>query len=375
MPTPLPMRTWVEIDPAALAHNARSARTAAGGAQVMAVVKADGYGHGLATATRALAPEVEAFGVATLDEALAVRAVVGTDTPVLTFGALLPDEREPALRANVSVTVSALEEARAYAELATRIGIKTRAHLAVDTGMGRVGFLADQLTAAAAELKCLPGLEIEGLATHFPSADEDPEFTRDQITRFVALRQATGIAPRWTHLANSAGVQGFGAAGGNMIRPGLMLYGVAAQTNAEAALRPALEWKARVTLVRDLPTGASVSYGRRFVATAPTRVATLAVGYGDGYPRHLSGNGAEIVIGGRRCPLLGRVTMDQIMVDVGACPRPPSPGDTATLIGGAGGQGHAITVAELATRAGTIPWEILTGITPRVARVPIPSDS
>jgi alanine racemase len=374
MPTPLPRRTWVEIDPSALRHNAKIARDFADGAAVMAVVKADGYGHGLAEVTHALAPVVDAFGVATLREALAVRQIVGSGTDVMLLGALLPDERESALRSNLSVTVSGTDEARAYSELATKIGAKARVHLAIDTGMGRVGFIENEFAAAVPLLSTLPGIEIEGLATHFPSADEDPEFTRGQITRFAALRDSASTTFRWTHLCNSAGVLGFGAAGGNLIRPGLMLYGVAPSPDQKADLKPALAWRARITLVRDLPAGSGISYGRRFVTADPTRVATLAVGYGDGYPRHLSGNDAEVLIGGRRCPLLGRVTMDQIMVDVSEG-KPPLPGDTATLIGTTPGHGDAITASELANRSGTIPWEIFTGIAPRVAREVIPDNS
>lgn len=374
MPTTTPRRTWVEIDPSALRHNAEISRDLARGAAVMAVVKADGYGHGLTEVTRALAPAVEAFGVATLREALAVRQIVAPGTEVMLLGALLPDEREPALRADLSVTVSGTEEARAYSDLAKGIGSKARIHLAIDTGMGRLGFMENEFAAALPLLSALPGIEIEGLATHFPSADEDPEFTRGQIARFTALRDAAGIAFRWSHLCNSAGVLGFGAAGGNLVRPGLMLYGAPPSGEQKSDLRPALAWRARITLVRDLPAGTGVSYGRSFVTAAPTKVATLAVGYGDGYPRHLSGNDAEVLVGGRRCPLLGRVTMDQIMVDVSNT-EPPSPGDTATLIGTAPGHEDAITASELADRSGTIPWEIFTGIAPRVARVVIPDDS
>lgn len=367
MPDSLPRRTWVEVDPEALRHNARAARALAGGAAVMAVVKADGYGHGLAEVTRALAGEVEAFGVATLGEALEVRGIAGPGVPVMVLGALLPDEREPALRAGLSVAVSGLDEAEAFSEIALDLGTAARAHLVIDTGMGRIGFLEPDFAAEGAGIAALPGLELEGIATHFPSADEDPAFTEAQIERFAASCAAEGLTTRWQHLSNSAGILGFGAAGGNLVRPGLMLYGVSPLPGAGADLLPAHRWCARVTQVRELPPGAGVSYGRTFVTSHPTRVATVAVGYGDGYPRHLSGTGADVLVAGVRCPLLGRVTMDQIMVDVGELPRPPVPGDAVTLLG-ADGDG-AITAAELAEKAGTIPWEILTGIAPRVRRV------
>ena len=367
MAADLPKRTWAEIDPSALAHNAGVARAMSDGAAVMAVVKADGYGHGLNEATRALLSEVDAFGVATLREALEVREITGPEVPVMVLGALLPDERETALRADLSVTISSLDEAIAYSELADELGTKARAHLVLDTGMGRVGFLEPDFAAEGAALAALGGLELEGVATHFPSADEDPVFTEAQIERFAATCATEGITTRWKHLSNSAGILAFGAAGGDLVRPGLMLYGVSPLPEHADKLRPALAWRVRITQVRDLPAGAGVSYGRRFVTEHPTRVATLAVGYGDGYPRHLSGSGAAVLIAGQRCPILGRVTMDQIMVDTNALDLAPAPGDIATLLGADGEE--LITAAELAEQAGTIPWEILTGIMPRVKRV------
>ena len=374
MPTDARLRSWVEIDPTALAQNARTARDmAGGGAEVMAVVKADGYGHGLEEVARALLGEVEAFGVATLDEALAVRRIAGSEKAVMMLGGLLPDEREPALREGISVTMSSVPEAEAYSSLAVTTGTEARVHLVVDTGMGRIGLLEEGAPEAARAIASLPGLRVEGMATHFPSADEDREFTAGQIRRFTGICEATGLSTRWVHLSNSAGVIGFGAAGGNLVRPGLMLYGVDPFRELADGIEPALSWRTRVTQVRDLPAGSGISYGRRFVTAAPTRVATLSVGYGDGYPRALSGSGAETLVAGRRCPLLGRVTMDQIMVDVGAVDPPPLPGAVATLLGHEGGE--EITAWELADKAGTIPWEILTGIAARVARVPVPGDS
>ena len=213
----------------------------------------------------------------------------------------------------------------------------------------------------------MPNLTISGFATHFPSADEDQELTKFQIDQFRTLSKRTELSPQWIHLANSAGILGFGKAGGNMVRPGLMLYGIPPVTASPHArqIHPTLEWKARITQVRNLPEGSGISYGQTFITPQKMKVATIAAGYGDGYPRNLSGTGTEVIIGNRRCPLLGRVTMDMLMADVSDLEVTPAPGDNVTLIGG---QNNPITVAELADKSNLIPWEILTGISPRVSR-------
>jgi len=362
-------RTWVEIDSAALIGNVILAREAAEQAAVMAVVKADAYGHGLAGVTSQISLQVDAFGVATLAEALTVREAVGTSSMVMVLGALLDEEREPALLSNLHVTVSSLHEAREYNELAVALGSSFPIHLVADTGMGRLGFLENEFVAAATQIATMPGLTIEGFATHFPSADEDQKFTENQARRFLDICRQTGLKPPWIHLANSAGIIGFGNAGGTMVRPGLMLYGIPPVAGSKYAdrLNPALEWKSRITQVRKLPAGSGISYGQTFVTTQETRIATIATGYGDGYPRSLSGTAAEVIIAGRRCPLLGKITMDMMMADVSHLETAPSPGDTATLIGG--DNDAPVTVVELAKKAGLIPWEILTGISPRVTRV------
>jgi alanine racemase len=362
-------RTWVEIDSAALTGNVSISRDASGGAAVMAVIKADAYGHGIAGVSRELCSMVDAFGVATLSEALTVRDTVGKGPMIMILGALLADERESAILSGLHVTVSSLGEARAYSDLASTMDATVSIHLVADTGMGRLGFLENEFAAAAPQISVMPGIVIEGFATHFPSADENPAFTEHQIARFLQICAQAGVTAPWIHLANSAGILGFGNAGGNMVRPGLMLYGISPVAGNKYAdkLKPALEWKSRITQVRNLPAGAGISYGQTFVTTRATRIATLAVGYGDGYPRSLTGAAAEVIIAGRRCPLLGRVTMDMMMADVSHLETAPSPGDTATLIGG--DNETPITATELAQKAGLIPWEILTGISPRVKRV------
>jgi alanine racemase len=229
--------------------------------------------------------------------------------------------------------------------------------------MGRGGFVADHLTEKLAQLERLEHLEIEGIGSHLPSADEDVEFTLKQFDRFHAIVQDLGGPARfqWLHLSNSAGLLGYDSGLCNLSRPGLMLYGVSPLPAFQGKLATVMTLKSRVTLIRTLPAGHGISYGRQFVTTQPTRVATIGIGYGDGYPRHVSGTGADVWIRGRRFPILGRVTMDQMMVDVTAG-ADVIEGDEVEIFGA------NIPVAEIAAKASTVVWEIFTGITPRVLR-------
>ena len=250
-----------------------------------------------------------------------------------------------------------------FDRLALAAGMRLKVHLAVDTGMGRGGFLPLDLPDALKALDVLENLEIEGIGSHLPSADVDDEFTRGQIECFRKVVDEIGGSARfkWRHLLNSAGLCGYDHGFCNLARPGLMLYGVSPLPGYQNGLATVMTLKSRVTLVRTLPAGHGVSYGRQFVTTRPTRVATVGVGYGDGYPLQVSGNGAEVFLRGRRCPILGRVTMDQIMVDVTAVEGVVA-GDEVEMFG------PNIPVSEIAGKAGTIVWEIFTGITPRVTR-------
>lgn len=338
---------------------------------LIGVIKANGYGLGAVPVARALTGEVKMFGVATLDEALELRAA-GIQTPILLLGARVPEERETVVANGFVPCISSVSEAKAWDALAMQQGKAPFAvHVAIDTGMGRIGFAEPNWNARTIRaLASLKHLRIEGIASHFPSADEDPRFTRKQIQRFGALQMLAvehGLKPRLAHIGNSAGVLGYPELHtvSSLVRPGLMLFGVSPIAARQPLLKPVLTWKTHITLLRDVPKGHSVSYGRTFITKKPTRVATLAVGYADGYPRHLSGKGAEVLIRGHRCPMLGRVTMDQIMVDASALP--VKIGDEAVLIGKQGKE--EITPTELAQKAGTIPWEILTRLTSRVRRV------
>ncbi len=337
----------------------------------MAIVKADAYGHGLREVVAALAEDVGWFGVANCREALRVRSAAGERKPkILILSPALPTERESIVSHGFSASVSVLSEVEAFGDVAARLGEKARLHAVADTGMGRMGSLPSAFPSLVEMIRENPHCHLEGIETHFPSADEDEAFTRSKIGAFRALLDSVRPEPGvQIHLNNSAGLIGFHdeAPFATLARPGLALYGISPLPGTGGKFMPVLRLKTRVTLVREIPEGTGVSYGRTFIAKKTMRVATLAVGYGDGYSRHLSGRGAEVLIQGQRCPLLGRVTMDQIVVDTTSLSDSVSSGDEAVLIGRQGDE--EITASELAEKAGTIPWEILTGITNRVERV------
>ena len=367
MAASLAKRTWVEINPKALFNNLDLCKQIAPDAEIMAVVKADAYGHGLIETVKTLDAKIDAFGVATLKEAMTILPIMERCKMVMILGALLPDERETAIKNNINVTVSSLQEAQEYNDLGRTNNKEVKVHLIVDTGMGRLGFTEKNFLRDCEEIRSFKNIDIVGMATHFPCSDHNDEFTDHQIERFKSLLKSSNIDPKWIHLANSAASLRIGSSGGTMIRPGLMIYGISPTELNDPRLQPALEWKARINQIRILEEGSSISYGRTFVTKKETKVATIAVGYGDGYPRSLSGQGAEVIVKGKRCEILGRVTMDMIMVDVSSIDEPIETGDEVILIGKDGEE--SISSTELAKKAGTIPWEILTGISPRVIRV------
>lgn len=329
----------------------------------MAVVKAGAYGHGLEEMAKALAgEEIAFFGVANVGEARRIRHA-GVQTRIYLLGATWAGEREEIVARDWTPCISSISEAEQFNQLAAACGKRLKVHLAVDTGMGRGGFVAERLPEKLARLEQMAHLEIEGIGSHLPAADEDQEFTLRQFEKFNAILRELGGAARfkWIHLSNSAGLLAFDQGACNLSRPGLMLYGVSPVPGFQQQLATVMTLKSRVTLVRTLPAGHGVSYGRQFVTTRPTRVATVGIGYGDGYPRHVSGNGADVWIRGRRLPILGRVTMDQMMVDA-TDHDDVAEGDEVEIFG------PNIPVNEVAAKAGTIVWEIFTGITPRVLR-------
>lgn len=367
-------RCWAEIDLSALRHNARAAQEFAGpGVSILAVVKADGYGHGMGPVARALhkSGSVREFAVANVAEAIRLREALPEAGKITILSPALPDERPEIVRHGFLPWIASVAEAEDYARhsLALRDnnngGRPFDLVISVDTGMGREGVLPDGLAALRRTVERTPGIMVTGVVTHLPSSDEDAAFTVEQLAGFEHLLEGMpSIADR--HAQNSAGLLGYPVgACCNVVRPGLMLYGSSPSPAHQARLRPALTLKTRVSLVRDLPTGHGVSYGRTFVTPRPMRVGTLAMGYADGYQRHLSNAGAEVLVRGRRCPVLGRVTMDQTMIDLSALPTVEA-GEEVVLIGRQ--DEEEILAAELAAKAGTIAWEIFTGLTARVGR-------
>ena len=364
-------RCWAEIDCAALRHNAAVARDLAGpGTSILAIVKADGYGHGMIPVAREFAVSTgEAlFGVANIAEAAELQAHFPA-AGITILSPALPEEREEIVRQRWLPWISSIAEAADYARLAVACYREGAApfdvEIKVDTGMGRMGVLETGLEALQQAIARLPSLRVTGLLTHLPSADEDRDFTVDQLGRFDALVRAQPNPPPYRHAQQSAGLIGYSRAGRNVVRPGLMLYGSSPLPNFQARLRPALTLKTRVTLVRELPPGSGISYGRTFITPRAMRVGTLAAGYADGYKRHLSNAGTDVLVRGRRCPLLGRVTMDQMMIDLSALPEVEA-GEEVVLLGRQGEQ--EILAGEMAAKAGTIPWEIFTSLTTRITR-------
>lgn len=363
-----PPRAWVEIDTAALLKNLAFARKVSG-CGIMAVVKAGAYGHGLEVISRTLeSARVEFLGVANIGEARRIREA-GVSSRIYLLGATWEAEREEIVARDITPCVSSVEEAAAFNAIAARRGVVHAVHIAVDTGMGRGGFLAEGIAEKFVELAAMDSLEFEGVASHLSSADEDEEFTWQQIRSFEeAVEQLGGAGKfRWRQLSNSAGILGYPVGCRNLARPGLMLYGISPIPGFQESLKNVMSLKSRVTLVRTLPAGHGVSYGRSFVTARPTQIATVGIGYGDGYPWHVSGKGAEVFIRGAKHPVIGRVTMDQIMIEL-PDDSDASCGDEVELFGA-----H-IPVADLAEKANTIAWEILTGITTRVQRIYLPED-
>ncbi len=370
----LPHRCWAEIDLAALERNLGKIRAALPTrVRYVAVVKADAYGHGLAqTVARLMQCGADCFAVANVKEGADVREI-GSGWPVLVLGAVLPGEEAALIEYDLIATVSTAEEITRLDAAAVAAGRKLSVHLKIDTGMGRLGVWHGEAAALARELAAAPNLAWRGVYTHFSSADCDPAFTAHQRQLFLdTLRELpppadpTGFL---IHADNSAGLESFATDSPiNAVRVGLLQFGLLPYPDSLLSrLRPdpVLSFHTRVGLVKTLPAGTSVGYGRTHTLTKDTRVAVLTAGYGDGLPTAAS-NRAHIIIRGQRCPVLGRVSMDSTVVDASALPT-VAVGDMATLIGEQ--ENERIGVAEFSHWSDCIPWESFCSITQRVPRV------
>ena len=361
--------TWAEVDLGALRRNLKRLRARMpAGVKIMFVVKANAYGHDAALCALAAqkARAADWLGVSSVEEGVALRDA-GLRLPILILGSLYPFESALAAAAyGLTPIVASLESARRLAEVAKRLRRTIDVHVKVDTGMGRIGVRPEAVRPLILSLKSLPGVRVQGLYTHLASAESDPSFTRRQLASFrrvVSDLSRRGLRPPLVHAANSAGALRYPAARWNMVRPGLAAYGL------YEGFEPVLSLKSKIVFMKTVPKGASVSYGAAWRAKRPTRVATLPIGYGDGYSRALSGR-AHVLIGGRRCPVIGRVTMDQVMVDATDVPQ-TRVGDDAVLIGR---QGRAeMRAGELSRLCGTIPYETATALSSRVPRVAVSS--
>ncbi len=358
-------RCWAEISRAALVHNARVARDRIASAELLAVVKANAYGHGMLGVAETLRAEAKFFGVANLEEAVALRQKL--DHPVMILGPALPDERRPIIERGFIPSISTFEEAAEFDRLAK--GRRAPVCFVIDTGMGRLGTPAAEAVGVAEKIASLPNLTIQSVASHLPVSDEDKQFTRDELSLFseIVSQLRQKIPGDWkAHVLLSAGILAYPERSFELVRAGLMLYGISPMPEMQSLLRPVMTWKTCIGVVRDLPKGSSISYGRTFIAPHPIKVATLTAGYADGYPRHLSNRGTHVLIGGRKCALLGRVTMDLMVADVSGLPEAKA-GDEVVLMGSQGGE--EISCAELAHNAETIPWEITARVGQRVPRI------
>lgn len=338
--------------------------------KVLAVVKADAYGHGVDKLAKVFDEEgVDCFGVASLDEAGNLRRL-GIRKPILVLGQILPEEAEGVFKFNVIQTVSDLDIAKRLNRIAERKNRTSLIHIKVDTGMGRLGFWHKEAISFIREIKKLKNVFIDGIFTHFPSADEDADFTNQQICDFRTLikeLQREGIDIPNKHIANSMAVIDFKDSHMNLVRPGLMLYGIYPKQGLkrDVRLEPVMSLKTKIIFLKEVPHGRSISYGRTYITKRKTKIATIPIGYGDGYLRGLS-NKAWVLIRGRRAPIVGRICMDLSMVDVGGIAE-AKVGDEVILIGRQGKE--AISTEELARLCNTIPYEIVCSIGRRVPRV------
>jgi alanine racemase len=366
------LMTWAEVNLDAIAHNARGLKERVGDrTELMAVVKANAYGHGAVPVARtALENGASRLAVNRVLEGVELRRA-GITAPILILGYSLPSEAETVVRWGLTPTVTTVEGALALSALSDRQGKVTPIHVKVDTGMGRLGLLPDEVVPFVRRTAELPGLKLEGLFTHFAAADSaDKTYTRCQFGLYLQVFQQleeAGFNIPLKHVANSAATLDLPEMHLDMVRCGIALYGLCPSNEVEPtiSLQPAMALKSRVARVRTLPPGSSISYGCTYTTTRPTPVALVPVGYGDGCHRILSNKGS-VLIGGTRAPSVGRVCMDQFVVDVTGIESVRQ--DDEVVVFGRQGQ-EEISAEEVAALAGTINYEVVTSVLPRVTRV------
>jgi alanine racemase len=367
--------TWLEIDLSAIGHNTQLFKQLVGpDVRLLVSLKADAYGHGALRVARTVVRNgAEWLGVATVSEAEPLRRA-GVDVPILVYGYIAPWQAREAVRMNLRATLYAPDLARTLAQAATDLGEQMRVHIKIDTGMARLGLRAEDIDGVVRfceEVHSLPGLLLEGIFTHFATADSaDQEYALRQYDRFervLGALDARGLRPPIVHAANSAAALTLPQARYDMVRPGIAIYGLAPsdETPLPDGFRPALAFKTQVAQVKEIPAGEGISYGAIYITTAPTRIAILPVGYADGF-RRAPANWGEVLVRGQRAPLLGRVCMDQCMIDVTHIAGVHQ-GDEVVLIGRQGED--ELTADEIAHKLGTIAYEVTSELLARVPRI------
>lgn len=362
---------WIELRSNALLKNLQTLQRHSGQSDVLAVIKANAYGHGLREIAGALAGKVTYFGVATLREALELKEH-HPQTPVFLFGHLFSHEIPAALLGGITLSVSSLEKAREISDLSESLGRKTPVHVKIDTGMGRMGISTREAVASIGEMTKLKGIMLDGIYMHFAAAEKSDAFREKQIQKFgilLHLLEEENIVFRYRHATNSAATLTLKNPFLNMIRPGLTLYGMYPDSGLKdtAHFEPVLSLKSRIVLVKKIRTGESVGYNREFVSKRNTTIAILPFGYSQGYP-YAAWEKAFALVQGKRHPFAGKVSMDYIAIDLGATEA--KEGDTVTLIGKDGEE--RITAEDIAGWAGTIPYEIVTRLNTHLPRMVIP---
>ncbi len=360
--------TWAEVNLNNLAYNFYQVKKfIQPSVKIMVCVKADAYGHGIIPVSRKLELlDVDYLGVASTDEGIALRNV-NIKKPILVLGLMLKKDIEPVFKYNLTPTICTDELAKAFNAEALRRGRILNVHIKVDTGMGRIGVLYKDSLNFIKKVSLLKALNIEGVFTHFPCADTDKVFTLSQIRIFNKLIddiKKCGIKIPLAHAANSMGLIGYKGSHFNMVRPGLIIYGLCPKPGLKIKLKPVLSLKTKVIFSKKLPKGSGISYGRTYITEKAGNILTLPIGYGDGYPRNLS-NLAPVLIKGKRFKISGKICMDQIMVDTGSLKVNASA--DVVLIGKQGK--NVISTEELAKLSGTISYEITCGLGARVPRI------
>jgi len=364
--------TRIEIDLKAIRYNLSQIKKLINSdTAILAPVKANGYGHGILQVSEVLVGSgIDYLGVSTVDEAVLLRENGFKKTPILMLGSILAQAACHIVEYNITQAVGDAQLALAINKCARKQGKRAKVHIKIDTGMGRIGVWHEDAMRLVLAVCNMKNLKIEGIFSHFSSSDENSVLTHTQIQVFLSLIEAiekSGIHIRYKHMANSMAVIDYNNSHMNLIRPGLILYGLwpkPSQSKVKINLRPALSLKSRIVFLKDVPPGRAISYGGTHTTKKHTTIATIPIGYGDGLSRRLSSKG-HVVIRGQRAPMIGRVCMDQIMVDAGNV-KGVKKGDTVTLIGRQGNE--SISVEEIAGLCDTIPYEVVCWLDKRVPR-------